>query len=287
MNRSLRSPAYLAVVEAGPFPGRLDPWAEDDGYFSQIHGGMIGQLIEQMRDQLLPRGYSISREASLQILGERRKPDLWIADRMPERQPDPAWDYTAAAQGVLIEPGIETEIEITLDAVHITEVNTGELVTVVEVVSPGNKSRRNNLHEYQDFRDRLISQRVHVVEIDATRSFAHLYDHPLVRRYAYHTAVHLNDGRHFVLGSFYDQPLRRFALPLREEVVAIDPHIAYQYGYRAVSIAEKLESRNAYTEEHLPFPSLLTARDRAELLARVEAWRERLAQLSATHENGA
>jgi hypothetical protein len=248
---------------------------------------MIGQLIEQMRDQLLPRGYAISREASLQILGERRKPDVWIEDRMPERQPDPAWDYTVAAQGMLIEPGIETEIEITLDAVHITEVNTGELVTVVEVVSPGNKSRRHNLHEYQDFRDRLISQGVHIVEIDATRSFSHLYDHRLVQRYAYHTAVHLNDGRHFVLGSFYDQALRRFALPLREEVVAIDPHIAYQYGYRAVSIAEKLESRSAYTEEHLPFPSLLTARDRAELLARVGAWRERLAQLSATHENGA
>jgi hypothetical protein len=38
--------AYVEHWSAGPFPGRIDPWAEAGHYFKQIHGGVISELLE-------------------------------------------------------------------------------------------------------------------------------------------------------------------------------------------------------------------------------------------------
>lgn len=48
-------PAYIDLLESGPFPGRLDPWVEDAHYFEQIHSGIIHQLLHQTRRELLSR----------------------------------------------------------------------------------------------------------------------------------------------------------------------------------------------------------------------------------------
>jgi hypothetical protein len=151
------SPDVVSLLNRGPFPDRIDPWAEAGFTFQQLHGGMISALLQQLREPLASQGYFATREAAL-LISEARKPDIWIVDKSPDPEARPSWDYQVAAEGAHAEVGLAADVEA-------------------------------------------------------------------------------------------------------------------------------LEG--AYTEEHLPFPSLLTARDRAELLVRVEAWRERLAQLSATHENGA
>jgi hypothetical protein len=279
------SPEVVSLLNRGPFPDRIDPWAEAGFTFQQIHGGMISALLQQLREPLASQGYFATREAAL-LISEARKPDIWIVDKSPDPEARPSWDYQVAAEGAHAEVGLAADVEA-LEGIHIYAQDGGELVTVLELVSPSNKTDLYHMSAYHDYRYRLLAQGVHVVEIDPTRSVKRLFDHRIAQIYAYHIAIHLNDGRHFVVGSFYDQPLRRFALPLRQEVVALEPQAAYQASYREIGIADQLHHRSAYTEEHLPFPSLLTARDRAELLVRVEAWRERLAQLSATHENGA
>jgi hypothetical protein len=44
-----RRALFRCIVEhwsAGPFPGRIDPWAEAGHYFKPIHGGVISELLE-------------------------------------------------------------------------------------------------------------------------------------------------------------------------------------------------------------------------------------------------
>jgi hypothetical protein len=71
------SKAYVQHLFAGPFPGQIDPWAEDAHYFQQIHAGMIDQLLQQVRTPLAEMGYRVGREASLQI-ADNREPDIFV-----------------------------------------------------------------------------------------------------------------------------------------------------------------------------------------------------------------
>jgi len=98
-----RSRAYIDLYKRGPFAGMIDPWAEVGRYFHQIHAGMIGALLIQLQDDLIGRGYQAGRETSLQVM-EHTQPDLFI-HRPGNRQQPRNWDYPAAAQAVLMEPG--------------------------------------------------------------------------------------------------------------------------------------------------------------------------------------
>jgi hypothetical protein len=62
------SDAYLDTLQAGPFPGRIDPWSEDPYCFHQVHSGMIDDLVNQMARPIGRLGYYIGTESSLQIM---------------------------------------------------------------------------------------------------------------------------------------------------------------------------------------------------------------------------
>jgi hypothetical protein len=61
-------PDYITLLTQGPFPDRIDPWAEVGYYFQQIHSCMIHELLEQLQPRLLPRGYVAGIEATHQTV---------------------------------------------------------------------------------------------------------------------------------------------------------------------------------------------------------------------------
>ena len=61
------SDAYVDLLARGPFPGRIDLWAETGRYFHQIHAGIISALLEQLHLPLLRMGYVASREPDVAI----------------------------------------------------------------------------------------------------------------------------------------------------------------------------------------------------------------------------
>ena len=124
-----RSQEYIQVYKRGPFPGTIDPWAEAGRYFHQIHAGMIGALLAQLQDDLIARGYQAGRETSLQVM-ESTQPDVFI-HRPRETHSPHAWDYTAAAEAVLLEPGealTGLQMPPELDAIFVKQIG-GTLVT--------------------------------------------------------------------------------------------------------------------------------------------------------------
>jgi hypothetical protein len=71
-------------------------------------------------------------------------------------------------QPVMVElPQAETTIERYLE---VREVATGEVVTVIEVLSPKNKRTGEGREQYLNKRTKLLSSRSHLVEIDLLRS---------------------------------------------------------------------------------------------------------------------
>jgi hypothetical protein len=266
---------YGKHLQKGPFPGGIDPWSEIGYYFQQIHAAMITHLVEQLQQPLVLMGYKTVREASL-LVGESREPDIWFTSK--KKQPEKKWDYTSEAETIHAEPGIVAD-GVDLAAIHIKWHETGQLVTVVEVVSPSNKSERHNVSAYREYRHRLLEQGVNVVEIDPTRSFQRLFEHRFTQIYPYHIAVHLPENGTHIIGNYFDQPLKRFALPLRREVIAVETHTAYEAAYQGQGIANQIQDDGNYTDEKLPFPSSLTPQERQKVLEQVKQWREKLTDL--------
>lgn len=245
---------------------------------------MIGDLLTQIQDPLIELGYEAGRETSLQIM-ERREPHIYVHREGSATVSVPAWNYPEAAQQVLAEPGLAIDFELPeLDAIYVRDFKSGDLVTIVEIVSPSNKEQPV-VSEYGERRDRLIRGGINIVEIDPTRSIKRLLQDALVTTYAYHVAVYLPQQLPRVIGIDFGQPLKRVALPLRGEVVPMELQAAYDFAYQQSSIAGHIHSEGNYTEAKLPFRSLLTEEQSKEALHAVEVWQQELARLSQTPES--
>lgn len=247
------SSTLVELLTVGPFPGRVDPWVEDAHYFEQIHGGIIHQMVEQSRPELLARGYYAAVETSLQIENRREEPDIYVGRiQAPAVQ---AWDYAATAESLKVEPGIEALDTKTLRAIFIHD-HYAKLVTVVEIISPGNKTTATALR-YREFRTRLMQRGVNFIEIDITRSLKRMMENQWTTSYPYHIAVYLPEAAARVIGMAFDQPLKPFALPLRGEAMVIEMHQVYERAYRNQAIAAQMEANDHYALSQLPFPSTL------------------------------
>ncbi len=229
---------YRETYKQGPFPHRIDPWAEAPRYFQQIHSGIINDILTQIQDTIFDMGYLAGKETSL-----------------------------------LVDAFLE------LDAIHITHRATGGLVTILEVISPLQKDRSEDM---RDYRNRLVySKGVNIVELDLTRSVKRLTQDILAETYAYHIAVYLFDQKPRFIGLDYGEALKRFALPLRHEVVGVDTQLAYDNSYQQAYIASHIEIDNHYADSELPFPSLLNDAQIREAKEAVAHWRDELKRLQS------
>ncbi|MBZ0320960.1 MAG: DUF4058 family protein [Anaerolineae bacterium] len=271
--------AYTQLLSQGPFAGRPDPFAEDDHYFHQIHSGIIEGILEQIWQPLLENGYYISKEASLQIAA-MRKPDIGVLDTGKPRS-GKKLVYEAVSEALLVESGIFAEPdEPDLYAIRIHQMGTGELVTIVEIVSPGNKISGLDILKYQEGRRRtFLETGVNVVEIDLTRSVKRLFEHPLTTQYPYHIAVFIPGETPRILPMRWDAPLKRFALPLLEDGIAVNLQQAYDSAYRKSMIAPQLEWNDIYATLALEFPSLFNDDEMTQITQAVTHWHDELARL--------
>jgi len=268
---------YVHQLSIGPFPNQIDPWSETARYFHQILGCIISDLLERLRLPLLRLGYIAARETSLQI-AERVQPDVAIRNPNVASDEISKWDYAAA--GVMLEPGINIEDATPeLEAIKITQIESRELVTVIEVISPSNKDLLADMEYYQHRRDRLVKDKgINVVEIDLTRSIKRLVRDLVASTYPYHFAIHMPYDA-WLIGWEYGEALKSFALPLRNEVIPIETQAVYQAAYQQASIAPQIEATGGYVEGNLPFPSLMTSAQRKIALEQVNRWQAKLADL--------
>jgi hypothetical protein len=266
------SAAYIAHLSAGAFPQGVDPWAEDDPYFSQLHSGIIGALLAQLWQPLLAQGYHISKEASLQI-STARKPDMAIHQRLPVLSAQ-MLDYPAAAVAIQAEPGERVALdEPEFQALAIKASDKNALVTIVEIILPRNKTHWADMTHYREARDELFLQKgVNVVEIDLTRSVKRLFDHALTRQCDYHVAILLPTEAPYIVKMVYGEPLKRCALPLRQNVIGIDLQLAYAQAYREATLAAQMLEDKHYTLENLPFPALLSFAHQQAVMTAVNEW---------------
>ncbi len=158
-----------------PFPG-MDPYLESWELWPDVHHRLISEVARQLQPQLNPRGYYISIETRVWVERADRAivPDVAVL-RKSSRAPG-----MEAAVGILIadEP-VRLQIreeEFEEAYLQIYEAKTRQLVTGIEMISPGNKSAGQARELYLQKRKEFLNTGVNLVEVDLLRR-----GHPLVR----------------------------------------------------------------------------------------------------------
>lgn len=151
-----------------PFPG-MDPYLEHPDLWPDVHNGLIAALRDDLSPTLRPRYYiALEERTYLEEPGELAlvgRPDLTVVRRSGPSESGPESRRTPAVVEVelpMAERLRETYLEV-------RSVPAGEVVTVVELLSPGNKRPGTGRRVYLEKREVILSTRTSLVEIDLLR----------------------------------------------------------------------------------------------------------------------
>lgn len=156
------------------FPG-MDPWLEHAEIWSDVHSRLITAMSDALNAQVVPR-YVVRVESRTTILSALDVDLVYRPDVSVQAVDLSARSRTggvAVVERPRIEPfpvvvPIEEEIEETY--LTIQDLPGRKLVTVIEVLSPTNKSTQDARGEYIKKRLAFIRSGVNFVEIDLLRS---------------------------------------------------------------------------------------------------------------------
>ncbi len=151
-----------------PFPG-MDPYLEHPDLWPDVHNGLITAIRDEMSPLVRPRYYIALEERTfleepleLALVG---RPDLTVVKRHEEPESAHETRRTPAVVEVelpIAEPVRETYLEV-------RTAPAGEVVTVLEILSPANKRPGTGRQVYLDKRAIILSTRTSLVEIDLLR----------------------------------------------------------------------------------------------------------------------
>ena len=146
-----------------PFPG-MDPYLETRSIWPDVHATLITYIREILQPQIRPKYVArIGERVQLAQMGQSYVPDVLLVQPMREAAPS----YTVTKPLVADEPQIITMLDegVREPFIEIVARETGDVVTLIEVLSPANKVGNGRSHYLQKQED-LLSTDVNLVEID-------------------------------------------------------------------------------------------------------------------------
>jgi uncharacterized protein DUF4058 len=215
-----------------PFPG-MDPYLEARSLWKRVHDMLIVMMLEPLQPLLLPRYIAVlegrlllrpldqpAAETSL----KSRFPDVVVEKRLPAPPERGGGGVLVAAppleatQSVWVD---EPELRTWHSFLEIRSVEDRSVVTVIELLSPWNKSPGEGQHDYREKQRALLLSDTNLVEIDLLRGGSHTVAFrpgslpPSDYRVCTHRIAR-RDGFEVIPFSVRD-PLPRIAIPLRGE----------------------------------------------------------------------
>jgi hypothetical protein len=146
----------------------MDPYLENPAHWRGFHQLFISEMWRSL-NQSLPAGFVARPEQRIYILEPDKSliPDV-VVTRKTTLQP-----IARAASTATIDPPVVYSLppeEVTESFIEIVAVGIEQrVVTVIELLSPANKSRGRGREEYMNKRTDLLHSDVHLMEIDLLR----------------------------------------------------------------------------------------------------------------------
>ena len=158
------------------FPG-MDPWLELPALWLDVHNRLITAIADDLTSRVAPKYFiGVEQHTYLSLLSARSflsRPDLAISrtkSREPVRARSRPTRTTDAGVGLMkldVEEPIRDRVEEWY--LEIRTVGTGKLVTVIEILSPTNKSAGSGRRQYLRKRNKVLESKTSLIEIDLLR----------------------------------------------------------------------------------------------------------------------
>ena len=156
-----------------PFPG-MDPYLERPGLWEEVHTRLIVAMADTLGPQVHPRyRVSVERRTYLAVFTPDEyyfvgKPDLLITSSYGHSP-----DLASAATAIGVKPQVAElpmPIEVIERYLEVRDVVTGDVITVIEILSPTNKLTSEGRKQYERKRLTILGSTTHLVEIDLLRA---------------------------------------------------------------------------------------------------------------------
>lgn len=152
-----------------PFPG-MDPWLERPGLWPDVHDSLIMGLRRALVPLVRPRYYVTVRQRNVIAVASPEPniiiPDVAVIER-DEPSPMAESSLTALAEPIAVEVPVPEMIPE--DYLEIVNVADNRVITVIEILSPSNKSPGEDRKRYESKRNMLFRSDTNLVEIDLLR----------------------------------------------------------------------------------------------------------------------
>jgi hypothetical protein len=236
-----------------PFPG-MDPYLENPTHWRDVHQSFLVEARVAI-NRVLPAGYVARTEQRVYIVEPDRSiyPDITVSRRLPT-QPSAA----STGNTAVIDPSVVYSAppeEITESFIEIIALEPQQhVVTVLELLSPGNKVPGVGHEEYVRKRGQLLRSDIHLLEIDLLRSGLHTVGVPQAQGPGreYLVSLHRGDGTwRFEIWAFgVRDRLPRVAVPLADTLpdVPLDLQVVLNDVYDGGRYGDTLD----YAREPVP-----------------------------------
>ncbi len=158
---------------SSPFPG-MNPYLEHPELWPGVHLLLIAEITNFLAPQIRPK-YRVAVEVRVyEIVGEKSLlvgiPDVTVKGSLTEAKTDRNNVALAEAPPQPITVNLPIPETIKQGYLEVKEVATGEVVTVIELLSPVNKRVGKGRQSYLNKRQKILGSATNLVEIDLLRS---------------------------------------------------------------------------------------------------------------------
>ncbi|MBS1251329.1 MAG: hypothetical protein MAG451_00361 [Anaerolineales bacterium] len=151
-----------------PFPG-MDPYLEHPDIWSDLHHRLITALADTLGPEVRPRyvvrvDFRVYREtvSGMELLG---RPDADV--REIRERAVASYRATGSPQPQTVRVPV-TDV-VRQGYLQVKDTTSGEVVTVIEILSPTNKRPGKDREEYEEKRQAILDSSTHLVEVDLLR----------------------------------------------------------------------------------------------------------------------
>lgn len=146
-----------------PFPG-MDPYLEERSLWPDVHASLIAYIREALQPQIRPKYIArIGERIQLTTIRHSYIPDAYLVRLL--REPAPALSQTGTLVADEPQTVLYLDEERHVPYIEIIAHQTGEVVTLIEILSPANKEGEGRA-QYLQKQEELLRTQANLVEID-------------------------------------------------------------------------------------------------------------------------
>lgn len=151
-----------------PFPG-MNPYLENPGFWSEVHHRLITAIADAIEPNIPPQ-YRVGIEQRTYLNDDTDSvlvgiPDVAVfSQKSANKQPSTT---IATSEAVTVTMPMPEKVKESY--LEIREVETGFVVTAIEILSPKNKRSGEGRKVYELKRKQILASLTHLVEIDLLR----------------------------------------------------------------------------------------------------------------------